>query len=313
MKTVFIWHPSEVFDIKKNTTFALLSAAHRRGHETFFVASGGITLTNGQVVFHARPVEPRADPKSPLLFGPMALLPGTSIDGVLIRTDPPFDEEYLLTTWLLDRLPERVAVINNPTGIRTVNEKIWAMQFADLIPPTLITRHHNDLIEFIRREGDVIVKPSDGFGGASVFRIKKGDHNTNVILETITRRYERDIIMQRYIPEAENGDKRILLLNGEPLGALLRVHGENDHRNNFFAGGKAMPADITPRDREVIATLKPHLQNLGLHFVGIDMLGDYLTEINVTAPTCLLEMNDLYGKRLEEDVLIFLENRIAHS
>ena len=167
-------------------------------------------------------------------------------------------------------------------------------------------------MRFIQTKKDVIVKPINGFGGQSVFHLQPNGPNRNVILETLTNRWQREIIVQAYVPEAKNGDKRILLLNGEPLGAVLRLHGQDDHRNNFFAGGKPQPCEITSRDREIIHTLKPHLQALKLYFVGIDVIGDYLIEVNVTSPTCLQEINTLYNKSLEFQVIEFAE-RLIHT
>ena len=179
-----------------------------------------------------------------------------------------------------------------------------------MIPRTLISRHLADFKEFLAKEKNIIIKPTDGFGGAGVFKISEDAANKNVSFEMLSDRDQKEVIMQQYIPEAAIGDKRILLLNGEPLGAVLRVHGEDDHRNNFYAGGKPIAVEITPRDLEVIATLKPHLQKLGLHFVGIDMLGDYLIEVNVTSPTCLQEMNRLYDCKLQDEVIQFAESLV---
>ena len=204
-------------------------------------------------------------------------------------------------------------VVNNPTGIRTVNEKIWATQFTNIIPSTLVGRHKQDLREFLARHKHIVAKPTDGFGGQSVFQIKEKDVNTNVIFETLTNMHTKDIILQQFIPESNDGDKRILLLNGDPLGAVLRVHSENDHRNNFFSGGKPQPADITERDQKIIDVLKPHLKKLGLYFVGIDIIGNYLVEVNVTSPTCLQEMNRLNGVELQHDVISFVEKSVDQN
>ena len=249
--------------------------------------------------------------EKPFIIGPKVILTDQSVDAVFVRNDPPFDQQYLMNTWLLDRLSHHIPVINSPRGLRTVNEKIWASQFTSIVPRTLVTRDRADMMRFIAKEKDVIAKPTDAFGGQMVFRVKKNDSNINVILEALTQRGTREIILQQYIPAAVKGDKRILLLNGEPLGAVLRVHAPGEHRNNFFAGGKPVAAKITPRDKEIISILKPHLQRLGLYFVGIDVIGDYLIEVNVTSPTCLQEMNRLYKKHLENQVIDFVEDLIA--
>ena len=169
------------------------------------------------------------------------------------------------------------------------------------------------MVKFINKEKNAIAKPTDAFGGQMVFLIRRGDSNTNVILDALTQRGTRDIILQQFVPAAYKGDKRILLLNGEPLGAVLRVHAPGEHRNNFFAGGKPVAAKITARDREIISILKPHLKRLGLYFGGIDVIGNYLIEVNVTSPTCLQEMNRLYKKQLENNVIEFVEDLIAQK
>ncbi len=310
MKFVFLMDPLEAVKFEKDTSLMLMLGAKRRGHSLYFLPQGGIFLKEGQVYFKVTPVVPQSFKKKPFVLDSPLVLFELEVDAVFVRTDPPFDEQYLLDTWLLDRLPARVAVINHPGGIRTVNEKLWAIQFTSLVPPTLVTRQREKILGFLKKYTEVIVKPTDSFGGSSIFYIKKGDKNTHVILETLTRQFKRYIIAQKYIPAAKKGDKRILLLNGEPLGVLLRVHAPDDHRNNFFAGGHPEKAVITARDKKIISVLKPHLQKLGLYFVGIDIIGDYLIEVNVTSPTCLQEMNRLYNQRLEEKVIEFAERLV---
>ena len=207
-------------------------------------------------------------------------------------------------------MPERIPIINSPRGLRTVNEKIWATRFPNLVPQTAVTRHKDDFLRFLRNEKDIVVKPTNGFGGMSVFRLKEGDQNAPVTFETLSKGGGKEVVLQKYIPEAEKGDKRVLLLDGNPLGAVLRVHSSKDHRNNFYAGGRAEPTELTPRDCEIIQSLGPELRRLGLTFVGIDIVGDHLTEVNVTSPTCLQEMNALYGKNLEDRVIEFAEQLV---
>ncbi|HLD69438.1 MAG TPA: glutathione synthase, partial [Candidatus Omnitrophota bacterium] len=235
------------------------------------------------------------------------------IDCVFIRSDPPFDSQYLLNTWLLDRLPARIPVINTPSGIRSANEKIWTTQFQGIVPRTLIGRNRQEILDFLLLEKNIVVKPTDGFGGSSVFHIHVLDKNAKVILETMTHHWTKDVVLQQYLQESQEGDKRILLLNGEALGAVLRMHAEDDHRNNFFAGGKPLATDINARDCEIIGLLKPELQKLGLYFVGIDIIGGYLIEVNVTSPTCLQEMNRLYGQKLEEKIIEFAEKLVEQN
>ena len=313
MKFVFLMDPLETVVFEKDTTFVLMLGAKARGHDVYFLPRNGITLRNGQVIFHATHVVPQRIKSKPFVLKKNIDLPAEKVDVVFVRTDPPFDDEYLMRTWLLDRLPSTVAVINKASGIRTVNEKVWATQFTALVPPTLISRNRSELLAFIKHEKSVVAKPTNGHGGRAIFRIDNRDSNTNVVLETLSEKFTMEIILQRYIPAASKGDKRILLLNGDPLGAVLRVHSEDDHRNNFFSGGKAFPAKMTKRDYEVIDVLRPRLRELGLYFVGIDMLGNYLTEVNVTSPTCLQEMNKFSGKKLENDVIVFAESLVKEK
>lgn len=313
MNFLFLMDPLETVKMKSDTSYIFMVGAVDKGHRVFYLPSGGITLKGGAVSFSCTEVKPISDETFPFEVLGETELPDHEVDAVFIRTDPPFDDQYLMNTWLLDRVSSNVAVINNPTAVRSVNEKIWATQFTDLIPRTVVSRHLEDFKEFLDQEGEIIIKPTDGFGGAGVFRIAKDGSNKNVSFEVLSDRENREVIMQQYIPEASIGDKRILLLNGEPLGAVLRVHGKDDHRNNFYAGGKATACEITKRDQEVIETLKPHLQEMGLYFVGIDMLGDYLIEVNVTSPTCLQEMNSLYNCKLHHKVIEFAEKLVTRK
>ncbi len=306
MKFIFLMDPLETVVFEKDTTFMLMLGAHRKGHDIYYAAKDSISLIEGKVFFHAIKVTPQNITHEPFIEEHAARLSQDDIHAVFIRPDPPFNETYLINTWILDHLPKRIAVINNPSGVRTVNEKIWSAQFSDFVPATIVSSNKHDLLEFITKHKNIIAKPTNAFGGQSVFHIEQGHTNTKVILETLSNGYDEKIILQKYIPEAKNGDKRILLLNGEILGALLRVHGEGEHRNNFYAGGKPAPTEITLRDKEIVAALKPHLQKLGLYFVGIDILGTYLIEVNVTSPTCLQEINRLYNLRLEEKVIDFV-------
>lgn len=311
MNFVFLMDPLSSVHKEKDTSFILMVGAHHRGHKIFYLPDGGISLHNGKVYLRATEVVPQPAKSFPFLIKKTIVLSERDVDAVFLRTDPPFNEKYLMQTWLLERLPAAIPVVNRPAGVRAVNEKLWATQFTDLVPQTLVSRRREELRSFIKREKDVIAKPTDGHGGAAVFRIKQGDLNTNVILETLSRNFQKEIVIQKYIPAATQGDKRILLLNGELLGVVLRVHAKDDHRNNFFAGGKPKSCRLNKRDEQIILTLRPHLQRLGLYFVGIDILGDYLIEVNVTSPTCLQEMNRLYRRRLEDKVIAFVENLVA--
>lgn len=313
MNLVFLMDPLETVVMRKDTTFALMQGAQRRGHAIWFLPEGGLTLTGRGLRFAVRRVRTQPDEQAPFVQDGVAVLSQDEVAAVFIRTDPPFDEEYLMHTWLLDRLPSRIPVLNRPAGIRAANEKIWAMQFADWMPATMVSRQMGELRAFLADELDVIAKPTSGYGGQAVFHLRRGDTNTAVALEMLTGNGRREIILQRYVPAAQAGDKRILLLNGEILGAVLRVHGVGDHRNNFFCGGRPEAVEVTARDRQIVAAIAPALRDHGLYFVGIDIIGDYLIEINVTSPTCLQEMNRLYGQALEDRVIAFAEQLIASA
>ena len=311
MRYLFLMDPLETVKIKKDTSFAFMEAAHERGHGVFYVPKGGIYLQDGEVFFHTVAVTPQRVAEQPFVVGASATLAAGQVDALFIRPDPPFDDEYLMNTWLLDQAKRHTFVINDPAGVRTVNEKIWATQFTDFTPRTLVTRRQEDYAAFLAEEQEIIVKPTNGHGGKSVFHVRAGDLNANVVFETLTNLGEIEVVVQAYLPAAREGDKRILLLDGDYLGAVLRVHSESDHRNNFFAGGTAQAADITPREQAIMAVLKPHLQALGLHFVGIDIIGDYLVEVNVTSPTGIQEASDFAGVRLADRVIDFVEAQVA--
>ncbi|MEW5894652.1 MAG: glutathione synthase [Candidatus Omnitrophota bacterium] len=309
MNIVFLMDPLEEVIFEKDTSLALMWGAQRKGHKVFYLPNHGLSLTPDGPVAHVTEIEASTE-KGESLFKrkrPRSFYPD-DIDVMFIRTDPPFDQRYLLNSWILDHMPESVVIINRPEGIRTVNEKLWAMKFSDIIPPAIVTQDKQEMLEFIEKYKKFIVKPTNGYGGRQIFVVSPGDVNQMVILETVSRSFTEKIIIQSYIDAAQTGDKRILLLNGEPLGAILRVHSSGDHRNNIFAGGQCFPASVTGNDWKIIQWLRPGLIELGLFFVGIDIIGDYLIEINVTSPTCLQEINRAgNGLALEDRVIEFAE------
>lgn len=307
MKTLFIADPLETFDITKDSTYSLMQAAHKRNHTLYFCKTHDIALKNSRLEFKATKITPTGNPKTPFKYEALQTIDAATLNLIFIRPDPPFNKNYLELTWLLEFAPEHVKVVNNPTGIRTVNEKIWACQFTDITPETLITNSKADYSNFIKTHKTIIAKPTDGYGGMGIFKIQEEDPNKNSIFEQLSQNETQNIILQPYLKEAQAGDKRILLLGGEPLGAVLRCHGKDDHRNNIFAGGTTKPAEITPQDQTIIKTLKPHLIKLGLSFVGIDIIGEKLIEVNVTSPTCLVELCKFTGQPLNETVIKYVE------
>jgi len=305
---LFLMDPLETVSFDKDTSLALMWGAQQRGHHIFYLPNTGLSMTEHGVRFQVSEIEATRNRAHLFREKDRYLFCEDDVDVVFIRTDPPFNEDCLMNTWILNHLPPRIIMINSPAGIRQTNEKLWILQFPDLVPPTLVSQDRSQLLDFLKIHPEAVAKPTDGYGGQMIFRIREGDPNRNVILETVSRKFTRKIILQRYIAQAQDGDKRILLLNGEPLGAVLRQHGPEDHRNNFFAGGSAHEAGISQRDRDIITRIQPYLRNSGLHLVGIDVMGDHLIEVNVTSPTCLQEMNRLYHHELELEIIRYAES-----
>jgi len=310
MKFLFLMDPPNTINIKKDTTFAFMEGSVTRGHDVYYLPKGGISINQGVVEFRVQQATPQRVPEDPIVLGDLQTLTEDDVDAIFIRPDPPFDPEYLMNTWLLDHVADKVVVINKPSGVRTVNEKVWSTQFTELTPRTLVTRHKANFLKFLNEEKEIIVKPTDGHGGAAVFRVSAGELNTNVIFETLTHNETVEVIVQQYLPDATVGDKRVLLLNGDYLGAVLRVHSADDHRNNFFAGGKAQEATISENEMRIIEVLKPHLRRLGLYFVGIDLIGEKLVEVNVTSPTGIQEASNFANERLDDKVIAFVEELV---
>ncbi|MFW5750146.1 MAG: glutathione synthase [Planctomycetota bacterium] len=311
MRIVFLMDPLAGINPVKDTSFQFMCCADARDHELFHCAPGAISVADGALRVRVSPITAvDRDATACCRTAAMRVLSQDEIDLVVIRTDPPFNDRYLHDTWLLDLLPPQVTVVNAPAGIRSVNEKLWACRFPELLPPTLVTTDREAYLAFLAQMGEVVVKPTDGFGGQGVFRVAAGDPNARVAFETTSAGGQRDVIVQRYLSAASSGDKRILLLEGDILGAVLRVHGDEDHRNNFFAGGSAAPTRIDADDQRIADTLRPHLRALGLSFVGIDVIGGHLVEVNVTSPTCLQEAMRLTDEPLDERVIDCWEGKV---
>jgi len=307
-KMLFVMDPLASIIPDHDSSYAMMKGAHKAGHEVLFCPMSAVSLVNEQVHFAAELVVP--EPSGDLavtVIKPVSIY-SQDLDAVFIRPDPPFDEQYLALTWKLEHCG--CFVMNRPSGLRTVNEKLWCLKYTDCVPTTLVSSNLSQLRDFVIKQGKIVAKPANSFGGQGVFILDANSKNMNVTLETLSNMGEQDIILQEYLSEAEAGDKRILLLNGETLGAVMRVHSNVDHRNNFFAGGRAEKASITAHDQKIIDTLKPDLQALGLYFVGIDIIGDKLIEVNVTSPTCIQEINRLDGVNLEQQIIAFVESQI---
>jgi glutathione synthase len=307
-----IMDPVDQIDINKDTTFALMLEAQQRGHEISYMQMGDLFVRAGTPGGRFRRLHvARATPHYELDPSATGIL--EEFDVVLMRKDPPFDMKYFFATHILSLVDEsKCFVLNHPKGLREANEKLYALRFPEQIPQTLVSSDMPRLKEFMEElGGEMIVKPLDASGGSGVFYLNTQDRNSNAILEAATKNGRKMIMAQRYLPEIRQGDKRIIVLNGEPLGAVLRVPSEEEHRGNIHVGGKCVRTEVSTRDREICEALAPFLCQDGLYFVGLDVIGGFLTEVNVTSPTGIQEINALNGVRLERQVLDFIEARVA--
>jgi len=282
----------------KDSTLAMLLAAQARGFELLYFEQADLALRDGEPFGQARPLTVRADPAAWFALGEPRIEPLASLDVLLMRKDPPFDMEYIYTTYILERAETRgVRVVNRPRGLRDMNEKVYTAWFAQCCAPTLITRNMPEMQAFLLEYGKIVVKPLHGMGGRSIFVVAAGDKNTNVIFETLTDYGHQFAIAQRYIPEiVDSGDARVLLIDGEPVPyALARIPTATDHRGNLAAGAQGVGRPLSERERWVAGQIGPPLAAQGMLFVGLDVIGGYVTEINVTSPTGIRELEKQFG------------------
>jgi glutathione synthase len=301
MKIAFIVDPLDSFNLKKDSTYAIMREAASRGHQLFTMQQDDLAWHKQSVTGHASRLH-LTDSTSTNLpswyrLEAAADTPLEQFDAVLMRKDPPFDMEYIYSTYLLEMAEKRGArVFNRPQAIRDHNEKMAIARFAQFTAPTLVTRRESLLRDFLGEHADIILKPLDGMGGTSVFRVRAGDPNVSVIIETLSSQGARTIMAQRYLPEISNGDKRVLVIGGEPVPfCLARIPQPGETRGNLAAGGTGVARELTARDREIAETLGPQLIAAGLLLVGLDVIGDCLTEVNVTSPTCFQEITQQTG------------------
>lgn len=308
-----VMDPIGKIKIGKDSTFAMLLEARRRGHRLHYVAPGGLWLDGSRAMAQLAPLEVRDDPSDWFTLGQAAARPLASVDVVLMRTDPPVDANYLHDTHILSvAQAEGVLVANDPAGLRDLNEKLGALLFPQCCPPTRVARDPAVLREFVAEHDQVVLKPLDGMGGRSIFRASAADPNLNVILETLTQGGRDLALAQRYLPEIKDGDKRILLVDGEPVPyCLARIPQGSEFRGNLAAGGRGEGRPLTERDRWIAAQVGPELRRRGMVFVGLDVIGDYLTEVNVTSPTCIRELDAQFGLNIAGLLFDALEARRA--
>jgi len=306
--------PITTINPKKDTTLALLLAAQARGWALHYMQLSDLALRDGHALATTRRIEVHDDYNHWFDFhGEPISGELRALDVILMRKDPPFDTEYIFATYLLERAQHAgVLVVNDPRSLRDANEKLFTAWFADVCPPTLVARRHQEIRAFAAEFGDIVVKPLDGMGGSSVFRIKQGDSNTSVILETLTAHESRFCMAQKYLPAIVDGDKRVLVIDGEPVPyALARIPQAGELRGNLAAGGRGEGRPLTPRDREICARVGHELKARGLLFVGLDVIGDYLTEINVTSPTCVRELEAQFQIPIADRLMTAIAARLA--
>ncbi len=305
--------PIDKIKIHKDTSFAMLLEASSRGYELHYMELNDLYLRDGRTYARMRRLSVRRDEKAWFSFDGVLDAPLDELDVVLMRKDPPFDQEYVYATYLLECAENRgVQVVNKPRSLRDANEKLFTAWFPECCAPTLVAREAGLLREFLREQGEMVLKPLDGMGGASIFRVAECDPNLSVILETMTQHNRRFVMAQRYLPEIADGDKRILVVNGEVVPyALARIPAQGESRGNLAAGGTAEGRPLTGRDRWIASQVGPELRRRGLSFVGLDVIGDYLTEINVTSPTCVQELDRQFGLNISAQLMDHIESLVG--
>jgi glutathione synthase len=311
LAVAFQMDPLERIDPIADSTFMLALEAVRRRHALYHYLPQNLSLTQGRVTARARPFTASREDTQPFTVGAEEVIDLAALDVVLMRQDPPFDMAYITATHLLEHVHPDTLVVNDPVRVRNAPEKLFVTHFSELMPPTLISSDRASILDFRKRHDDIIVKPLFGNGGAGVFHIGPGDENLNALLELFTQLYREPVVVQKYLPEVRKGDKRIILIEGEAVGAINRVPAAGEARANLHVGGRAEKSGLTSRERDICAAIGPTLRDHGLVFVGIDVIGDYMTEINVTSPTGIQEINRFDGTSLEAGIWDAIEARVA--
>ncbi len=314
MGTTFgvIMDPIQLISFKKDSTLAILLAAQRQGFELFYMQQQDLFLENGEPRASITPLRVFDDPNHWFELGDSRIAALEEINVLLMRKDPPFDSEFIYSTYILEAAEQRGSlVVNKPQSLRDCNEKVFATQFPQCTPPLLVSRDQSRLKLFLEEYKDVVYKPLDGMGGTSIFRVSEGDQNLNVILETLTNDGQQTIMAQKYLPEITLGDKRILVVDGEviPFG-LARIPSDSDFRGNLAAGGRGVVQPLSERDQWIAQQVAPALKERGLIFVGLDVIGDYLTEINVTSPTCIREIDNAEDTQIGDRLITAIQARL---
>jgi glutathione synthase len=314
-KTGVVMDPISGIKTYKDSSFAMLLEAQRRGHTLYYMEPGHLYAKDGRVFAEMQQLEVRDNTTDWFSLTPVGGKPLDELDIVLMRRDPPFDMDYIYTTYMLE-LAEKAGtlVINRPQSLRDANEKFFINNFPQCCVPMLISSSSKQIREFVLKHGHCVVKPLDGMGGESVFQVSEADMNLNVILETITRHNSRPVMAQRYIDEITQGDKRILVVNGEPVPyALARFAGKGDFRGNLAKGGSSKGVPLSDRDRWICSQVAPELKKRGILFAGLDVIGDWLSEVNVTSPTCIRELDKEFGLNIAGQLFDAVEEMLKQS
>jgi glutathione synthase len=313
IKVGIVMDPIESISFKKDTSLALLDAAQRKGWQLFYMEDKDLALENGVAVANMAPLTVKMDPENWFTKGDASWQPLADLDVVLMRKDPPFDNEYIYNTYILERAEQQgTLIVNKPQSLRDCNEKVFATAFPQCSPEVLVTQSADRLKAFHKEHGDVIFKPLDGMGGSSIFRLKADDPNVSVIIETLTNHGNESIMAQKYLPEIKQGDKRILMIDGVPVShSLARIPAQGETRGNLAAGGRGVTQELSERDLWIANEIGPVLKEKGLIFVGLDVIGDYLTEINVTSPTCVREISRDSGQDVAMMLMDAIEKRLS--
>lgn len=308
-----VMDPIANINTKKDTTLALLLAASKRGHKLSYMEMSDLYLDNGNALATMRPLKVFDNHEHWFELGTATEAKISTLDIVIMRKDPPFDNNYIYATYILETAErEGCLILNKPQSLRDCNEKVFATQFPQCCPAHLVARDQQQLKSFHAQHNDVIFKPLDGMGGSSIFRCPENDPNVSVILETLTNHGEHYIMAQKYLPEIKQGDKRVLVVNGEAIPyALARIPADGETRGNLAAGGSGVAQPLSERDEWIVSQVAPSLIEKGLYFVGLDIIGDYLTEINVTSPTCVREIDAAYNTNIGETLWSAIEKRFT--
>ncbi|CAG9000124.1 MAG: Glutathione synthetase [Candidatus Celerinatantimonas neptuna] len=312
IKLGIVMDPINSINVKKDTSLAMLLAAQKRGYELYYMEMADLYLQDGQAFGQMSPIQVADDPNDWFQLEKAQNHPLHELNVILMRKDPPFDTEYIYATYILERAEDKgTLIVNKPQSLRDANEKLFTAWFSQFTPPTLVTRDATRLKNFYQQHQDVIMKPLDGMGGSSIFRLKPEDANVSVVIETLTNNGKQFCMVQTYLPEIKNGDKRILIVDGEPMPyCLARIPPAGETRGNLAAGGTGEARPLSETDRQIASKIGPKLKEKGLIFVGLDIIGDKITEINVTSPTCIREIQKAYDFDIAEQLMHAIERRL---